>query len=287
MSVSRQRNSRTVLVTGCSTGIGHHCALRLQQTGYNVIASARRQDDVSRLQSAGLTAIKLDLDDSGSIHEAVTEVLQLTDGRLYALFNNGAYGQPGAVEDLSREVLRRQLETNVLGWHELTNLIIPVMRQHNEGRIIYNSSVLGFVAMAYRGAYNCSKFALEGLVDTLRMELSDTQIRLSLIEPGPIESQFRKNAFDKFQQNIDTQNSFHREQYAAMVQRLETEGPAVPFTLPAEAVFQKVLHALESRRPKARYPVTFPSHLFAVLKRLLPTSVMDRILLKASGGGKR
>jgi NAD(P)-dependent dehydrogenase (short-subunit alcohol dehydrogenase family) len=278
---------QSILITGCSSGIGLHTALQLHNDGYQVIASARKRQDVEKLKQQGLTAIQLDLDDSDSIQTAVEKTLAITGGGLYALFNNGAYGQPGAVEDLSREVLRAQLETNLLGWHELTNLVIPVMRKQGGGRIIYNSSVLGFVAMAYRGAYNCSKFALEGLVDTLRQELHGSGIHLSLIEPGPIESSFRKNAVAKFFENIDAQHSFHRPQYEGLQKRLEKEGPAAPFTLPPDAVYQRVLHALQSKHPKIRYPVTVPTYLFAFLKRVLSHRFMDRLLLKSSGGGKR
>jgi NAD(P)-dependent dehydrogenase (short-subunit alcohol dehydrogenase family) len=278
---------QSILITGCSSGIGLHVARQLHADGYQVIASARKPEDVVRLQQQGLIAIQLDVDDSDSIRKAVDNTLSITNGQLYALFNNGAYGQPGAVEDLSRDVLRAQLETNLLGWHELTNLVIPVMRKQGYGRIIYNSSVLGFVAMAYRGAYNCSKFALEGLVDTLRQELHGTGIYLSLIEPGPIESDFRKNAVAKFNENIDPQNSFHRLQYEAMQKRLEKEGPTAPFTLPPDAVYKRVIHALQSKRPKIRYAVTVPTHLFAFLKRIFTDRFLDRILLKSSGGGKR
>ncbi|MBT8439541.1 MAG: SDR family oxidoreductase [Gammaproteobacteria bacterium] len=278
---------QSILITGCSSGIGLHVARQLHADGYQVIASARKPEDVERLQQQGLIAIQLDVDDSDSIRKAVDNTLSITNGELYALFNNGAYGQPGAVEDLSRDVLRAQLETNLLGWHELTNLVIPVMRKQGYGRIIYNSSVLGFVAMAYRGAYNCSKFALEGLVDTLRQELHGTGIYLSLIEPGPIESNFRKNATLKFHENIDPQNSFHRLQYEAMQKRLEKEGPAAPFTLPPDAVYKRVIHALQSKRPKIRYAVTVPTYLFAFLKRVFTDRFLDRLLLRSSGGGKR
>ncbi|MEA2094340.1 MAG: SDR family NAD(P)-dependent oxidoreductase, partial [Pseudomonadota bacterium] len=191
------------------------------------------------------------------------------------------YGQPGAVEDLSRDVLRTQFETNLFGWHELTNRIIPIMRQQGHGRIIHNSSVLGFVALPFRGAYTASKYALEGLADTLRLELRGTDIHVSLVEPGPIESRFRANAFAAYQHNINPETSVHRDQYLRMEQRLTKEGPAVPFTLPPEAVLKKVIHALESRRPKARYYVTFPTYLFAVLKRLTTQRALDRILLRA------
>lgn len=279
--------NKAVLVTGCSSGIGQHVAQRLHDSGYQLIASARNPEDVETLIKKGLTAIELDLDDSHSIQNAVEKTLSMTNGQLYALFNNGAYGQPGAVEDLSRDVLRAQLETNVLGWHELTNLIIPVMRAQQQGRIIYNSSVLGFAAMAYRGAYNCSKYALEGLVDTLRQELKGTGIYLSLIQPGPILSSFRENAVRKFYENIDWQQSFHKPQYEAMQERLNTKGPAAPFTLPPEAVHKRVVHALESRRPKIRYPVTVPTYAFAFLKRILSHRALDKVLLKASGDGKR
>jgi NAD(P)-dependent dehydrogenase (short-subunit alcohol dehydrogenase family) len=272
--------AKTILITGCSTGIGYTTALMLKNRGHTVIATARKADDVIRLQAEGFTALRLDLADSDSIRQAVEQTLELTGGKLDALFNNGAFGQPGAVEDLSREVLRFQFETNLFGTHELTNRIIPVMRKQGHGRIIYNSSVLGLVALTYRGAYNASKFALEGLADTLRLELRGTGIDISLIEPGPILSNFRQNSFALYKRNIDAQRSVHRDKYEAMEARLQKEGAAVPFTLPAEAVAEKVVHALEAKRPKIRYFVTFPTYLFGTLKRLLPHSLLDKLLIK-------
>lgn len=285
MSTSSQRS---ILVTGCSSGIGHHVAHGLARRGYRVFATARKEQDVSRLKEEGLPeSLPLDLDDSESIRQAVAEVLEQTGGRLYALFNNGAYGQPGAVEDLSRETLRAQLETNLLGTHELTCAVLPAMRSAGEGRIIQNSSILGFAAMPYRGAYNCSKFALEGLTDTLRLELHGTGIGVSLIEPGPIRSRFRENAYRKFIENIDQKRSPHRERYRNMIARLQKEGDAAPFTLGPEAVLKRVIHALESRNPRPRYYVTFPTYLFGYLRRLLSTRMLDRALLGASGEGGR
>ena len=187
--------SKTILITGCSSGIGYCTATELKKRGHNVIATARKADDVTRLTQEGFTALQLDLADSQSIQQAVNRVIELTDGHCDALFNNGAFGQPGAVEDLTRDVLRYQFETNLFGTHELTNLLIPLMRKQGHGRIIYNSSILGLVAMRYRGAYNASKFALEGLADTLRLELYGTNIHISLIEPGPILSNFRENSY--------------------------------------------------------------------------------------------
>ena len=271
-------NEKTILITGCSSGIGLCVARSLSSRGYRVFATARRTADVEALNKEGLESLLLDLDDPRSITAAVEEILIRTNGRLDALFNNGAYGQPGAVEDLSRDVLRAQFETNLFGWHQLTNLVLPVMRSQGHGRVIHNSSVLGFVALRYRGAYNASKYALEGLADTLRLELAGSDIHVSLIEPGPVSSRFRENAFAAYQRNIDSHKSVHREHYLQMEQRLTKKGPAVPFTLPPEAVLKKVIHALESRRPKARYYVTFPTFLFAFLKRILTDRALDRIL---------
>ena len=271
-----------VLITGCSSGIGHHVAHGLQQRGYRVIASARRDSDVARLREEGLTAIRLDLDDPASIQQAIHQIAEYTEESLYALFNNAGFGQPGAVEDLRREVIRAQFETNVFGTLELTNAVIPWMRRAGQGRIIQNSSVLGLISLAYRGAYNASKYALEGFYDTLRLELADTGIHAVLIEPGPIRSRFRANALDAWRRNIDIENSAHREQYLATERRLTREGPAAPFTLGPEAVLEKVVLALEARKPRPRYYVTTPTWLFGTLKRLLSSRALDRVLLQVS-----
>jgi len=286
MPAPEVNSTRSILITGCSSGIGLHVARGLRERSYRVFATARKDRDVERLQSEGFESLQLDLDDTQSIQKAVDTVLQRTGGKLYALFNNGAYGQAGAVEDLSRATLLAQLETNLLGWHDLTCRLIPAMRKEGEGRIIQNSSVLGFAAMPYRGAYNCSKYALEGLTDTLRLELAGTGIHVSLIEPGPIRSRFRANAHAMFLKNIDWEHSCHTPQYRKQIERLQQEGDAAPFTLGPEAVLRKVIHALESSRPRPRYYVTLPTYLFGYLKRLLSTRMLDRLMLKASGGGK-
>jgi NAD(P)-dependent dehydrogenase (short-subunit alcohol dehydrogenase family) len=273
---------KTILITGCSSGIGYCVASGLQKRGYRVFATARRAESVKQLNDEGFESLQLDLDDSQSIKQAVDEVLRRTDGRLYAVFNNGAFGLPGAVEDLSRDAIRAQFETNFFGWLELTNLLLPVMRKQGYGRIIKNSSVLGFVAMPFRGAYNSSKYAIEGLSDTLRLELKDTNIHVSLVEPGPILSRFRANALIALQQHIDIENSVHKERYQQVLERLNKEGPAAPFTLPPEAVLKKVIHALEARKPRVRYYVTVPTYLFGYLKRVLPTRTLDRLLRLSS-----
>jgi NAD(P)-dependent dehydrogenase (short-subunit alcohol dehydrogenase family) len=273
--------SRAVLITGCSSGIGACVAAGLRQRGYRVIATARRPEDVDRLRLQGFECLPLDLDDSASIATAVEATLDKTGGSLYALFNNGAYAQPGAVEDLSRAALKAQFETNLFGTFELTNRVIPVMRKQGFGRLLFNSSVLGFAAMRFRGAYNGSKFAMEGLCDTLRLELNGTGIDVSLIEPGPIISRIRANSYAAFAKYIDASNSPHRDHYTNFEKRLKKEGPVSRFTLPPEAVLPKVIHALESRRPRVRYYVTFPTYLFAFLRHILPYRAMDWALRKA------
>ena len=227
----------------------------------------------------GFEALQLDLSSSESIKAAVFKLFEKTDS-LYALINNGAYGQAGALEDISREAMDKQFQTNVFGWHELTNLILPKMRKLDSGRMIYISSVLGFVAMPFRGPYIASKFAIEGLVATLRLELSNTNIKFSIIQPGPIESKFRQNAYKAFQENVDSSKSHYLDQYQLMIKRLKS-GKNVKFTLPPEAVLKSALHALESSSPKNYYRVTFPTKLFAFLGNILPSKLMDNILNKS------
>jgi NAD(P)-dependent dehydrogenase (short-subunit alcohol dehydrogenase family) len=279
-------HQKSVLITGCSTGIGRCLALGLHARGYRVFASVKQEKDVAALRAAGLEGLVLDLRAPDSIRTAVDEVLVRTGGQLYALINNGAYGQPGAVEDLTRAALRLQFETNLFGTQELTNRVLPAMRARNEGRIVQISSLLGIVCMAYRGAYNASKFALEALSDTMRLELRGTNIYISLVEPGPVTSRFRDNAYQAYRAHIDKTHSAHRDYYDRVERRLGGTKP-LPFTLPPEAVLPKVVHALEARRPKLRYPVTFPSHLFTWLRRFLPGRTLDRIMARVSNSGQR
>lgn len=274
--------TRSILITGCSTGIGYMAATELHKRGYQVIASCRQAQDVERLRAQGLTCIQLDLNDENSIREGVKQALALSDQQLSAVFNNGAYGQPGALEDLPTQALRAQFETNFFGWHTLTTALVPHFRRLGHGRIVQNSSVLGFAAMKYRGAYNASKFALEGWTDTLRLELKNSGIHVSLIEPGPIETQFRANALAAFQRRIPITHSVHSQQYQAQLARLGNAKSGNAFVLPAEACLAPLLHALESPRPRLRYRVTTPTKVFALLKRLLPGRILDRVLNKAA-----
>lgn len=279
-------HDKAILITGCSSGIGLCVAEGLHSRGYRVFATARKEADVTMLKNIGLESLQLDVTDETSMDKAMETILSMTDGKLYGLFNNGAYGQTGAIEDISTEVLREQFNTNVFGWHSLTRRVIPVMRAQGHGRIIQNSSVLGFVALPFRGPYNASKFAIEGLSDTLRLELAGSGIFVSLIEPGPIRSRFRDNALFHFEKNIDAKNSVHHDKYVSMIARLKKQGDVMPFTLSPEAILKRVVHALESCSPQPRYYVTFPTYLFGTLRRLLPFKWLDKVLLSVSAGGK-
>lgn len=274
----------TVLVTGCSSGIGYHVAKGLKARGYNVYATARKDEDVERLISEGFKCLKLDYAESESVQDLANELMLLIGTNLYAVFHNGAYGQPGAVEDLTRETLEKQFATNVFGWMELNNRLIVLMRHNNRGRIIFNSSVLGLVSLPFRGAYNASKYAIEGFADTLRLELSDTNIKVSLIEPGPIKSRFRPNALQALKNNVNMEESVHRDRYKGTLERLAKEGTVDPYTLSPEAVLNKVVHALEHKNPQPHYYVTVPTYVMGIMKRLLSARLMDKFILKVAGG---
>jgi NAD(P)-dependent dehydrogenase (short-subunit alcohol dehydrogenase family) len=270
---------RTILITGCSSGIGYAAAHALRERGWRVFASCRQTRDCGRLAAEGFDAPQLDYTDASSIATALDHVLEQTGGTLDALYNNGAHATPGAVEDLPTDALREIFESNFFGWHELTRKIIPVMRAQGHGRIIQCSSVLGFVTMPWRGAYNSTKFALEGLTDTLRIELRDTPIHVTLIEPGPITSNIRANSIPHFERWIDWKSSARKVQYeSALLDRLYTARGPDRFELPPQAVVDKLVHSLEADRPRPRYYVTTPTRISGILKRILPTRALDWVL---------
>lgn len=269
---------RTIVVTGCSSGIGAHCARALKADGWRVFATVRKTDDLPALQADGIEAFLMDYARTETITELVGTALERSGGRVDALFNNGAYGQPGAVEDLSTAALRAQFEANFFGWHELTRQVIPSMRKHGQGRIVQCSSILGVVPYRYRGAYTASKFALEGLSITLRMELHGSGIHVSLIEPGPIATRFTANALAKFNENIDVENSPHAADYIRQLARLEGTGPVNRHKLGPEAVYSVLKHALNAKNPRPHYPVTTPAKQGMFLKRLLPAGLFYNLM---------
>ncbi|MEM7710313.1 MAG: SDR family oxidoreductase [Pseudomonadota bacterium] len=272
--------TRTILITGCSTGIGYHAAHALAARGWRVFASCRKSEDCTRLRDEGLAAPLIDYERPETIEAGLAKMLAATDNRIDALFNNGAYAIPGLVEDLPTEALRTTFEANFFGWHDLARRVIPAMRARGTGRIVQNSSVLGFAAAPWRGAYNATKFALEGLTDTLRMEMRGTGIEVVLIEPGPITSRFRANARAQFERWIDWEASPRRADYERLMTRLYRDRTD-RFELPPDAVTAALIHAVEARKPRARYRVTTPTKLGHVMKRALPTRAMDRILSKS------
>lgn len=273
---------KSILITGCSSGIGYDAAKTLHARGWRVFATCRKPEDCARLEAEGLESFPLDLADTASMTEAVAEVLLRTGGTLDALYNNGAFGIPGAVEDLPTDALRSNFETNFFGYHELTRQVIPFMRKQGHGRIINCSSILGFITLQMRGSYNSTKFALEGLTDTLRIEMRETGIKVILIEPGPITSSIREKSIPHYEKWIDQSASPRKAFYEkALNKRLYHSSGPDRFELPASAVTRKLIHALENANPKPRYYVTTPTYIMGALKRVLPTRIMDWVLSKA------
>jgi NAD(P)-dependent dehydrogenase (short-subunit alcohol dehydrogenase family) len=273
---------RSVLITGCSSGIGLDAARGLAARGWQVFATCRQEADCERLRAEGLDSFRLDYADGTSIAAALDTALSRTGGRLDALFNNGAFACPGAVEDLPTDALRAIFEVNLFGYHDLARRVIPVMRRQGRGRIVNCSSVLGLVGMRWRGAYVATKFAMEGLTDVLRVEMRGTGIDIVLIEPGPIATRIRENAIPHFERWIDWQASARSDEYMALRGRLY--GPKDkpdPFELPPSAVTARLVQALESRRPRPRYYVTTATHLMGMARRILPTSALDWLIARS------
>lgn len=277
-------NGKSILITGCSSGIGLETALTLQKRGYRVFAAARKAADIVKLQAAGLESVQLDVNDSTSITQALASILEKTGGTLDALFNNAGIMQAGAIEDLSREMNRAQFETNVFGPMELVKAVLPIMRNQGHGRILQNSSILGVITLPYYGAYNASKFALEGFSNTLRQELRDTNIHVSIINPGPITTALRNNALEIFQHSVAKDDtSAHQPKYKALeTAYFKPSKRDLLLTLTPDAVVKKVIHALESNRPKAHYFIGIPAQCMAVLRRLLPDRALDWVLTKVN-----
>lgn len=274
--------NKTILITGCSSGIGLDASITLHQHGYHVIACCRKLKDVEKLIQLGLDAVQMDVSDRDSIHHAFQDVLKKSNQRIDILINNAGYGQAGALEDICYETMVEQFATNVFGLMELTRLVIPIMRRQQQGRIINISSLLGFVSMPFRGAYNASKYAVEGISDTLRIELKPSGIDVITIEPGPITSQFRNNAIDHSLQKIDVNHSYFKSQYKNMLLSFRRQKDESIFTKNPKAVTKKIIRAIESKKPRPKYRVTFPTHLFAILKRCLSVKMLDRLITLVS-----
>lgn len=275
------KKQKIILITGASTGIGYDTAIQMRALGWRVFASARNERDVNILKNQGFESILLDVNDSQSIQSAFEHILAQTDQSLDAIFCNAGFGQVGAVEDISRDALREQFETNVFGTWECITHAMKIFRKQGSGRILVNSSILGFAAMSMRGAYNSSKFALEGMCDTMRQELRGTDIWVSLVEPGPVQSRFRANALVAFEKHIDWENSVHKENYLKQINRLKAEKGRAKFTVSAADCAKICTRAFTDARPKARYRVCVPTHVFWWLKKCLPTQILDELKRRA------
>ena len=275
-------NKKNILITGCSSGIGLEAAKTLHQRGHHVVATCRNDEDENMLQAHGLSVVQMDMNQSHSIQEGFQKALTLCHGQIDVLINNAGFGQAGALEDITRKDLRDQFETNVFGLMELSALCIPIMRSKNTGRIINVSSVLGLISMPFRGAYNASKYAVEGLSDTLRLELYHSGIKVITVEPGPIESSFRTTSVLKAKQAVNPKASHYKKQYEWMITEFSAQKTNSSFTKSPKAVVNAFIHAIESNKPKIKYKVTFPTYLFAFLKRILPVFALDFILRHVS-----
>ena len=269
---------KNILITGCSSGIGYDCAIYLKQHGFKVYATARKKEDVERLQHEGFESYLLDVRYADTIKN-VLDIIIKQDGFLYAVFNNAGFGQPGALEDITTDVLKEQFETNLFGLHEVTYQTLKIMRKQGYGRIMQHSSILGLISLRFRGVYNASKYAIEGLSDTLRLELAKTDIYVSTINTGPIRSDFRKNAIKKFKQNIDIKNSIFKKEYETQLSDTKEKDDDI-FTQNSDKVIKNIIHALTSSKPKPRYYNTSATYILATFKRVLPTSWLDKILVK-------
>jgi len=268
---------QNIVITGCSTGIGLATAKYLKEQGYKVYPTVKNEKHLTVLRAMGFdNVMKLDVREKNEISDVINSVLN-EDGKIDIWFNNAGFGQAGALEDISTDVLREQFETNVFGLHECTQQIIPVMRQQGYGKIIQHSSVLGLISLFGRGAYNASKYAIEGLTDTLRLELKDTNIYPVLLNTGPITSSFRKTAMQKLQNNVDIENSVFSEAYQ---KNLQAKKSSVPFNEEAISVAKVVEKIILAKKPKPRYYITKATYLLGYLKRILSTTRLDKILSK-------
>ncbi|MEA3354695.1 MAG: SDR family NAD(P)-dependent oxidoreductase [Campylobacterota bacterium] len=271
----RKLSLANILITGCSSGIGLETALYLKQKGYRVFASARDQEDIDILIDNGFETFYLDVTKHQTITDTLNNILNLTEGKLDVVFNNAGFGQPGAVEDIRTDILKEQFETNVFGLHEVTRQVLPIMYAQGYGKIIQHSSVLGLISLKFRGAYNASKYAIEGLTDTLRLELLDTNIDVTLLNTGPVTSKFRENAVNKLKNNIDMENSRFKGTYEQNIKKNKSN---VPFNLEAVEVAKVVERIIRTNNVKPRYYITKATYILGYLKRVLSTNSLDKIL---------
>ncbi|MGM0533598.1 MAG: SDR family NAD(P)-dependent oxidoreductase, partial [Campylobacterota bacterium] len=258
-----------VLITGCSSGIGFACAKQLRQSGHGVFAVVRKEEDVTKLQDLGCVVYNLDVTHRGKVDAMFADLKQQGVG-LDVVFNNAGYGQPGALEDVTVEVLKQQFETNVFGLFYITQKAAAYMKaQKSGGKILQHGSILGLVSLAYRGAYNASKYALEGLNDTLRLELAGSGVQIATVNTGPVRSRFRHNAMKMFEANIDQKNSDYAQVYSKKVaKRLHAKDSGDIWTLDSREAARQIVAIMGKKRVQPRYYITKAAAILAFVKRL-------------------
>lgn len=252
----------------------------MRDRGWTVWPTARSDKDLDQLREQGFDPVNLDISKEESVSAASADILERSGGELGGLVNNAGFAQPGAVEDLTRDLLRYQFEVNVFGMQQLTNALLPALRRGGGGRIVQISSIYGLMSVPVVGAYCASKYAMEALSDALRVELRGTGVYVSLIEPGAIITEFRRNAVNAGESAAYEASRFTSAYEKEMARRKKQRPTPNFFKRPPEDVAKKIQHALESPRPHSRYRVTPTAHIAAFLKRLLPTQAFDPLLYK-------
>jgi NADP-dependent 3-hydroxy acid dehydrogenase YdfG len=276
--IPRAAHRGVALVTGCSSGIGEATARRLASAGFKVIATARRPETLRALAALGCETVALDVTSDTSMRDAVRAV-EAEHGAIDLLVNNAGYGQAGVIEEVAIDQVRRQFETNVFGGLRLAQLVLPAMRSKARGRIINVSSMGGRLTFPYFGVYHASKYAVEALSDALRMEVAGLGVRVVLIEPGLIRSNFA----DVSQSTVQAR---HAEgpyaSFAAHMARATVEtyrkGPLAALSGTPEDVARCIVRAATTARPRARYTVSASATLLLGIRRLLPDALWDAFI---------
>jgi NAD(P)-dependent dehydrogenase (short-subunit alcohol dehydrogenase family) len=278
-----ERDLKTVFITGCSTGIGRSAAVLFAQNGYRVMATARKLESIrdleiwARVQNYRLEITPCDVTDEVSMISAVENAHQVFGG-IHILVNNAGYGAFGPVELASIEEARRQMETNVFGAMRLVQLIVPDMRRAGWGRIINVSSVVGKIALPHASWYSASKFALESLTDSLRMQLIPFGIHVVSIIPGPVKTEFVSNV-----ELPDAEGELARvhEPYRGFAARLRSRKRT--FEVAPDEVARLIVKAAEAKTPCTRYVITLTAHVGLWLRRFMPDRLWDAFLVRAQG----
>jgi NAD(P)-dependent dehydrogenase (short-subunit alcohol dehydrogenase family) len=269
--------SKAVLITGCSSGIGHSTALELARRGWKVYATARKPESISDLADAGCTTLALDVTDEESRRTAVQRVID-AEGAVGVLINNAGYSQSGAVESVPIDQVRDQFETNVFGLLRMCRLVLPGMRAQHWGKIVNLSSMGGRLTFPGGGIYHATKYAVEALSDAMRFEVRGFGVDVIIIEPGLIVTKFGETAAGSVHTPEDDRAYADFNRHVAKLTEEAYKGPMAKLGAGPEAVAKTIADAISAKRPKARYPVTPSARLMIGQRRLVPDRVWDLIM---------